>query len=205
MEHDLPVERVIVALAKGEQKGAAYTAVNPVALVPALADGDFVLTESTAILTYLADGCESRWYPKEARARARVLERMSWFTSTFYPDYAGLLVYPQVLPHYRRPNDEAQRATLDRGKERSERWLAVLDRSFIGNATYVCGNEITLADCLGDALMSAGDLVGVSFERFPNIARWRATVRALPHWASVNAGFNAFAESLRGKPFVTIV
>ncbi|NCV41397.1 MAG: glutathione S-transferase family protein, partial [Betaproteobacteria bacterium] len=40
---------------KGEQKDAAYLAINPNASLPALVDGDLVLWESNAILQYAAD------------------------------------------------------------------------------------------------------------------------------------------------------
>ncbi len=40
---------------KGEQHFAAYLAVNPLGKVPALKDGDAVVTETVAILLYLAD------------------------------------------------------------------------------------------------------------------------------------------------------
>src|SRR5215218_5794285 len=47
-------EPVRVALAKGEQRTPEYLKINPKGRVPALADGDWVLTENPAILRYLA-------------------------------------------------------------------------------------------------------------------------------------------------------
>jgi glutathione S-transferase len=52
---DVPFERVHVVYFTGQHKEAAYLALNPNASVPALADGDFVLWESNAILQYAAD------------------------------------------------------------------------------------------------------------------------------------------------------
>ena len=57
----------------GEHMKPAYAAINPNRLVPVLEDGDFRLTESSAILKYLADKIDSPAYPKdlqEARARS---------------------------------------------------------------------------------------------------------------------------------------
>jgi glutathione S-transferase len=39
---------------KGEHKNPEYLALNPNGAVPTLVDGDFVLTESRAIMQYLA-------------------------------------------------------------------------------------------------------------------------------------------------------
>lgn len=74
-EMGTPYERVPTPMGS-EPAGTAESA-SPFGLVPVLEDGDFVLTESNTILRYLADR-EGRddLYPREARARARVDERM---------------------------------------------------------------------------------------------------------------------------------
>ena len=54
-ESKLPVEEVMVDLMTGEHLKEPYTKLNPNGLVPTLVDDDFVLTESSAILKYLAD------------------------------------------------------------------------------------------------------------------------------------------------------
>ncbi len=66
-------EHAFVDLDRGEQASAEYLAVNPQGLVPALVDGEVVLTQSMAILEYL----EERWpqpplLPATPAERARV-------------------------------------------------------------------------------------------------------------------------------------
>src|SRR5262249_17762767 len=68
----------VVDLFTGENMQPAYTAVNPSQCVPVLEDGDFRLSESSAILKYLADKIGSPAYPKDLQKRARVNERMDW-------------------------------------------------------------------------------------------------------------------------------
>ncbi len=46
-------ERRYIHLANGEQRAAAYKDINPQALVPFLADGEFSLSQSLAIIEYL--------------------------------------------------------------------------------------------------------------------------------------------------------
>jgi len=70
----------LVDIFKGEHVQPAYRALNPNALVPMLEDGDFRLTESSAILKYLADKIDSPLYPKGLQQRARVNERMTGST-----------------------------------------------------------------------------------------------------------------------------
>ena len=68
----------VVDLFTGEHTQPPFEAINPNHLVPVLEDGDFRLTESSAILKYLADKTGSPLYPKDLQQRARVNERMDW-------------------------------------------------------------------------------------------------------------------------------
>src|SRR5262245_49630017 len=83
-ENKIPYEPVIVDLMTGEHMKEPYTKINPSSMVPALEDEGFVLTESSAMLKYLADKYNSAAYPKDLRERARVNERMDWFNTQLY-------------------------------------------------------------------------------------------------------------------------
>jgi glutathione S-transferase len=203
-ENNVAVEPVVVDLMTGEHMKEPFLTLNPSAQVPVLEDGDFVLTESSAILKYLADKQNSPTYPKELKARARVNERMDWFNTNYYREWAYHLIYPQVFPTHLRSPDVAQKATLDWGKEKTEHWLKVLDKHYLADAKYVCGSELTIADYLGAEYVAAGDLIGCNLSRFPNIQRWLGTMRALPSWKKVNEAVDGFAASLKGKEFVSV-
>jgi len=71
-EEGIALDYEVVDLMSGAHHQPAYKAVNPNALVPVLDDDGFVLTESAAILRYLAGKTGSRAYPADLKARARV-------------------------------------------------------------------------------------------------------------------------------------
>jgi len=50
----IELDEKLVDFAKGEHKAPAYMALNPNGAIPTLVDGDLVLTESRAIMQYLA-------------------------------------------------------------------------------------------------------------------------------------------------------
>src|SRR5580698_9631516 len=83
LDQGIALDYEIVDLFKGAQQSPEYKRVNPSSMVPTLVDGDFTLTESSAILKYLADKSNSAAYPKELKARARVNEHMDWFNANF--------------------------------------------------------------------------------------------------------------------------
>jgi glutathione S-transferase len=84
-EKQLPFEMRTVALHEGAQREADYLATSFTARVPSLVDGDFSLSESSAIIEYLED----RWpspgqaplLPRDPRQRARARQIMAWVRS----------------------------------------------------------------------------------------------------------------------------
>src|SRR2546430_1114174 len=136
----------LVDLFSGEQYQPEYAAINPSRQVPVLEDGDFRLTESSAILKYLADKTGSPAYPSDLRKRARVNERMDWLNTGFYRDFSYGFLYPQIFPFMRRPDDNVQAGALAGGEDKALIWLQVPDDSLIGPPSAVlCRGYIKLA------------------------------------------------------------
>jgi glutathione S-transferase len=199
-ENNLPVDHEMVDLMTGAHHQEPFISVNPNRLVPVLDDDGFILTESAAILKYLADKFDLPAYPKDLKQRAKVNEMMDWFNTNLYRDLAYGLVYPQVFPHHRRPSDESQNATIAWGREGAKRWLAVLNDHWLGaGQPYLCGDRITIADYFGAGLLTSGELVGCRFDDYPNIARWLANMKALPRWTEVNQTFDGLRAALSGQ------
>ena len=201
----IPLDYQVVDLMKGEHMQDAYGAVNPSRLVPVLKDGDFRLTESSAILKYLADKVDSPAYPKDLQKRARVNEMMDWLNTGFYRDFGYGLVYPQIFPHHKRQSEEAHAGTIQWGKERTKFWLKVLDQHLLGSGKkYLCGDDITIADYLGAGMVSLTELIHCNLEQYPNLARWYAAMKARPNWAKANEVFYGFVGAMKEKEFEAV-
>lgn len=197
-------EAIVVDILTGEQRQAAFLAINPRGLVPVLVDDDFVLTESSAILKYLADKYESPAYPRDPRRRARINERMDWINTDVSRDLGYHMVYPQLLPHHARPAGVAQDATVAWGKQKCEQHLTVLDAHGFGTGRFLCGDEPTIADYLAAEQLHLASHIGSSFAKYAKIARWLETMRALPSWKAVHQTVDGWGASLAGKSFVAI-
>jgi glutathione S-transferase len=93
---EIGIDYELVRIERDEaQTDAAYLALNPLGVVPTLVDGDLVLTESAAILLYLADRYpETRLAPRD---RAQYYRWLVFLTNTvqmtmlrvFYPERYG--------------------------------------------------------------------------------------------------------------------
>jgi glutathione S-transferase len=204
-ESGIPVEEQVVDLMTGEHYQEPYTAINPNRLVPVLDDGDFRLSESSAILKYLADKFDLPSYPKDLKRRAKVNEIMDWFNTNFYRDYGYGWIYPQLFPHHRRPDDAVQKATIAWGKERAKGWLQILNDYWLGpNKPYLCGDQITIADYFGVCLLTLGEVIRCDFSVYPNIERWLNNMKRLPSWPKVNEALYGFANAVKDQKFDAI-
>jgi glutathione S-transferase len=203
-ESGLDIEEEVVDLRAGEHRQADFTARNPTQLVPVLQDGDFLLTESSAILKYLADKTHSPAYPSNIVKRAKIDEMMDWLNTQFMREWAYNFCYPQLFPHHKRRSDEAHAGAVEWGKQNSQKWLQVLNDHWIGNNQYLCGNQITIADYFGAIIVTLGDAIHVDFSKYPNVDRWLKNMRGLKSWDRVNETFSGFVSSTKGKPFETV-
>jgi len=197
-ENGIDAQMQVVDLFTGEHYKPPFEAINPNHLVPVLEDGDFRLTESSAILKYLADKINSPTYPKDLKQRARVNERMDWINTQLCRDFAYGFVYPQIFPHHKRPTSDVQAATLAWAKERAKTWMKVLDEHLIGPKNgYLCGDQITIADYFGVSFVTLGSVIRSNYSSYPNLSRWLGNMKRLKSWDKVNETINGYAASLK--------
>lgn len=204
-ENGIAMDEQVVDLMTGEHYAAPYASINPNRLVPMLEDGDLRLTESSAILKYLADKIDSAAYPKDLKRRAKVNELMDWINTNFYREFGYNLIYPQLFPHQRRSTEESQRITLEWGKERSKGWLQILNDHWIGPKNqYLCGDQITIADYLGAAFVTLGEIIRCDLSPYPNVQRWLGNMKRLQSWPKVNEMLYGYAGSVKDQSFVAL-
>jgi glutathione S-transferase len=203
-EKGIAVEEVMVDLMTGAHHQEPFSSFNPNRLVPVLEDGDLKLTESSAILKYLADKYDLPEYPKDLKDRARVNEVMDWVNTNFYRDWGYNLCYPQLFPHHERPSEEGQKVTVQWGSDKSKFWLQVMNDYWLGDGrTWLTGEQITIADYFSASVVALGDLIRVDFSAYPNVSAWLERTKALPNWGSVSEALDGFAASLIEKEFVS--
>ncbi len=202
---EIPVDIVNVDVFGGECKGEEFIRLNPSKQIPVLEDDGLVLTECSAILKYLADKADSPAYPKDLKKRAKVNEAMDWINTGFVRDYSYGFVYPQILPDHKRPTEVENESTVAWGRSKARQWMEILDSKWLGaGKPYLCGKEITIADYFAAGPILVGELIGIDFKPFPNVARWLANMKTLPGWKSVDYEANGLVEAMSGPDYVTL-
>lgn len=199
-EHGLALEPAHVSLLAGEHLGAGFLAVNPNGAVPVLEDGDLRLTESSAILRYLAGKTDTAAWPAEARARARVDAMMTWAQTNFYFYYGYLYCYPQLVEYTAYENAGTQADVLRKGLEGSARYLAVLEDHILGDGRpFLCGTTITLADYFMLPILALGELVAFDLTPWPRVLAWKTAMQARPAWAQIDVAFQGWRSAVEAE------
>jgi glutathione S-transferase len=176
-------EYVVVDLAHGEQKRPEYLAINPHGKVPVLADDDFVLPESDAILWYVAEKFpQAGLLPPDARGRARVLE---------WCDFASSGLYVWSYEHFLHTSqaDPADRSAwaANRARAAIDRALGVLEQRLAGRE-FVATESLSIAD-LGVAavILMLETRSQIDLEAHPNVRAHYQRITARPAWVKAAA------------------
>lgn len=199
-DQDISFEDRQISVHAGEQFEPEFAALNPNSEVPVLVDGDFVLTQSGAILKYVAAKHGLDIYPAGLRQRARVDEDMSWFATNFHVFHCAMLSYTYIMPQL-AGLDPAVLATVRAiGGQGSRKYLGVLNDHMLASTEFVRSDRITLADYVGAANVTLGDAAGIDFEEYPNVIRWLSTLRARKGWRPAFGTFEAMIAAKRPAP-----
>ena len=141
-ESGLPFDAVCVDIRAGANSKPEYLSINPSGIVPALAVGDTVVTESQAILSFIADVSGSDLLPRPGTlARAKAHEWMNWISSTLHVTYRSIF-RPQV---YAGEEPAAAAAVRAHAIEKLKKNLAEVDKR-LGEGPYAVGASFSVVD-----------------------------------------------------------
>ncbi|WP_339773243.1 glutathione S-transferase [uncultured Paraglaciecola sp.] len=157
-----------VDLAAGEHKEAPFLALNPAGQVPVLEDGDVVISDSNAILVYLARKYAPAFLPLDPELEAQVQKFLSLAAGeiAFGPCAARLITV------FNAPLD------ADFAKATADKVLSKLEAHLIGRE-FLVGDSVTIADVAIYTYTAHAPEGNVSLEAYPNVRRFLTNVEAL--------------------------
>jgi glutathione S-transferase len=174
-----------INIRQGAQKASEFVAINPNAKVPVLVDGDLTLTESAAILVYLAEKT-GRLLPAAGAARARVFEQLFFHAS-------GLGVAFGNAGYFRKLAPEQIPLAIERFGNEAQRVLAVLD-GVLAKHRFAAGDEVTIADIAHFGWLWRREFAGATLAATPHVQRYLGELEARPAFQRGIARVSALAQ-----------
>jgi GST-like protein len=157
-----------VNVRQGEQKTPTFLARNPNGKVPVLTEdvrweGEFNLSESAAILVYLAEKY-GQLLPPSGLERARVFEQLFFHASGLSPAFGQSGYFQKLAP-------EVLPLAIKRFHEEAQRVASLLD-GVLAERQYAAGNSYTIADIAHFGWFWRRGFANIDFDGRPHLARW---------------------------------
>ena len=162
-ELGLHYELESVNIRLGEQKSSSFLSINPNGKVPVIDDSGFILSESAAILMYLAEK-ERKFLPESTHERAKVFEQLFFHASGVSPAFGNAGFFQKLA-------SEKVPFAIDRFLNESKRVMSLLD-GLLGKHDFVCGSDYTIADMAHFGWIWRTAFVGIELSEYPNVKTW---------------------------------
>ncbi len=173
-ELDADFEFIPFNLLGGENRHPDFLRLNPAGKVPVLVDGDMVLTESAAIVMYLAEKYAAKGLmPADLTERAQAY-RWSLFAVTELEQPLWRISKHSFL----YPEDKRLPEDIALAREEFAAMAQVLERHMDGR-TFVVGDRISIADCVTVYVIDWGNEVGL-IDGCPNLKAYLERMYARP-------------------------
>lgn len=181
-EAGIEYETVEIDFAAKEQTGAAYGQINPKNRVPALAVEGGILTETGALLEYIADlAPDAGLRPQDPVRLARMREVMFYLASTMHVNHAHKMrgarwaTTPAAFKDMQAKVPETMAASCDYISQ------------FGLRGPFVLGESFSLADCYLYVICTWLEGDGVKLARFPKIQAFMEAMEARDSVKAVRA------------------
>lgn len=152
-------EPVLVKLHKAEQRSPEFLAINPHGQVPVLVTDGQVLTQISAISTYIAELFpQQEFLPKQSMAKAKVLSMLAWMNNTVHPTFTHFFMPSKFV------NDQTvQEAVKQHAVGTYRQQLSEIDQAVGGlsHGNWLSGRQCGPVDVYALTLMRWGGFMGI--------------------------------------------
>lgn len=175
LKEDFDYEPHVIDIRHGESRSRNFRSINPNGKIPLIidptGDDEVVLSESGAILIYLAEKYDSL-LPKSGSERYVTLQWLFWSSSAFS-------VQTKLFGFYYKYCLKNLPYCLERYTAEVKRLLAVLEFQLQGK-TWVAGEQFTIADisiwpwvwALYNTYDNCVETIFNKFKEYPNVVQW---------------------------------
>jgi glutathione S-transferase len=188
VSHELGLCPVIhlIDVYRGEGRTTEYLAINPSGKIPILVEDEFTLSESNAILIYLAEvhGAYRLW-SRDAPARGKIAQWLFWESSQWQPALSACLA--ELVGHRLLPDKIAPpRSPPDWNNALLQPLLKILETT-LSSQPFLTGENLTIADFSVAGMMTYFRAAKFPFHAYTAVSRWYGRIEALDSWRSTAA------------------
>lgn len=157
--YDFDLEEVDLK-SKQTTHGIDYFSINPQGYVPALDVGNAILTETPAILQYLADQKPDAGLapPSGTIERAHLQAFLSFIASELHKAFTPFFLNPNM-------DENTQKALLSKLYHR----MGHIENTLSDDRPHLMGKAFTVADTYCFVVCRWSDMIGVGLDRWPHI------------------------------------
>lgn len=188
-----------IELHQGEQKSLQFLQLNPDGKIPVLVDGEHVLSESNAILQYLAQKYQSPLWPADLKAQSQALKWLFWQSNGWNEAIGAFAHRRVVLPHWGyggREKLSPQR--LDHFHRVMTKFdIALAGKQYLAGDHFLVGDSITIADISIASFLIFAAEAQIPVGDYVNVSRWLEQLADTPWWQTTK---QSLLEILSAKP-----
>ena len=176
----LQYDWITVDILRGETRSDSFLALNPNGQIPVcVTDDNAVLTESNAILFYLAQ--DSAYWPRDKLSQTRVLE---WQFFEQYSHEPSIAVARFIKLYQGMPD-----ARLDEYKNKLKSGYRALDimEAHLAERDFLVGEHCSIADISLFAYTHVAHEGGFDLSAYPSINGWISRIEGLPGYVAMPA------------------
>ena len=152
-------------------RDADAAAANPSGKIPALRDGDAVITDSVAIMTYLADKHGATgWYPVDLEQRALVDQWLDWNQTRLTP------ATEKIAYNVLFAGDKADEQAIESGKAALEKIMPILDGALHATG-WMAEERPSLCDVAVATNIAYLELCAYGLDAYPAVLAWYSRLR----------------------------
>jgi glutathione S-transferase len=134
-------QAITVNLLTAEHRSPAFLKINPAGKLPVLVDGDLVLTESIAIVVYLAEKYRDKGLiPTELEQRAKLMRWLLFTTTELEQPLWRIVRHTSLYPENKRLPAEIALAREDFAE------MAKVLEEHMSGRKFVVGDNVTVGD-----------------------------------------------------------
>jgi glutathione S-transferase len=159
-----------------EHRGPELLALNPAGSIPILEDGDMLLTESSAMLVYIAKKAAPDWLGDGSASKTARIQQWLSFSHRLTAALGGARLHEILL----RPGNI--QALQSAGKMALRELEAALTEQRIQGNSFLTGHRPSVADIACFPYVALAPDGGVSLDSYPSIRLWLRAIRSLQNF-----------------------